>query len=102
MAISRATASGPASSTLGMTFRCRSASTPSRPSRFVLRRLLEVCESVVPHPRQVLAQLGEGLTIGREQMSGAFPALVHQTGVPQDAQMLRDGRSGDVEVGGDI
>src|SRR5438874_583946 len=88
---------GPASSVRGRRSAVGSADIALRP-HLILRSSFQIAEAVFPHPSQVVADLAEGLAVGGEEVSRAFAALVHEARLLQDAEVLRDGRTGDVEM----
>src|SRR5579871_6831643 len=51
---------------------------------------LERLEPVVPEAVEEPLQLGEPLRPGAVQAPGAVPSFVHESGLPQDGQMLGD------------
>ena len=58
--------------------------------------VLQLREAVVPEVAQPGAQLGQAFGPGAVQTSRAGSSLVDQTGLAQDAQVLRNGGAGDV------
>src|SRR5881628_1628854 len=85
-----------------MSLRWRSAVTALPRSGLRLGAPLEVGKAVVPHPCEVVPQRAQRETVGREEVARAVAALVHEPGLAQDLEVLGHGRSGDVEVRGDL
>ena len=61
-------------------------------------RRLESRQSLAPELVEELAQLGETFGADAVQAPGAVAALIEQSGVLEDAEVLRDRGTGDVEV----
>src|SRR5207244_12821367 len=78
------------------------ALTTADPPLLQLGLLLEAGELLVPEPLDEGTQLGQPLRPGTVQPPRTETALHDQPGFLQDAQVLGDGRTGDVEVRRDL
>src|SRR5919201_2083346 len=74
----------------------------SPPSLFEFGRVLQTLEAFVPERFEKRPQIGEALGTKPVEPPRPFSPLRHEPRLAQDAQVLRHGRSRDLEAGGDL
>src|SRR5687768_10410691 len=99
---SRKTVSGRAAMVITFSIAFVSTVTTVPPLFFLLRRLFQEAQVLVPVGLEVGAQLGDAVGPRPVQALCAVPSLAHEARLLQDAQVLRDGRPGHLEVAGDL
>src|SRR5687768_4480319 len=99
---SRKTVSGRAAMVMTRSIAFVSTVTTRPPLFFLLRRLFQEAQALVPVGLQIRAQLGDALGPRPVEALCAIPSLAQETRLLQHAQVLRDRRPGDREVARDL